>query len=247
MTSIAIENCRSGQLKAWPTSTEAESHLAALTSRSSPPEKEKKISVLIADDHPVFRLGLAAILNSQNDIEIVAEATDGEEACELYERHSPDVLMLDLRMPKKDGLQIVTELMARRVSKPRIVVMTSYDSEQNIRQTLNAGAKAFLLKRSHPQLIREAVRRVAQGECFFPPEIGLKLAESMSRSELSKRETQVLHHLALGRSNKEVGRALHISEGTVKHHVKSILSKLDATGRGEAIAIAVRRGLIHLG
>ena len=246
MTPIAIENCRSAQWKTWPASTEAESHSGALTIRRSPPERTNKISVLIADAHPVVRLGLAAILNSQNDIEIVAEATDGEEACELYDQHSPDVLMLDLRMPKKGGLQIVTELMSRRVSKPRIVVMTSYDSEQNIRQTLSAGAKAFLLKRSHPQEIREAVRRVAQGESFLSPEIGLKLAESMSRSELTKRETQVLHHLALGRSNKEIGRALYIGEGTVKHHVKAILSKLNATGRGEAIAIAVRRGLIHL-
>jgi len=247
MTSIAVEKCQSGQLKAWPGSTEAETQPAAFTFNSSFPERAKKISVLIADDHPVFRLGLAAILNSQNDIEIVAEATDGEETCELYDQHSPDVLMLDLRMPKKDGLQIVTELMSRRVSKPRIVVMTSFDSEQNIRQTLSAGAKAFLLKRSHPQQIREAVRRVAQGESFLPPEIGLKLAESMSRSELSKRETQVLHCLAPGKSNKEIGRALYISEGTVKHHVKSILSKLHAMGRGEAVAIAARRGLIHLG
>jgi len=246
MTSIAVEKCQSDQLKAWPGSTEAETQPAAFTISSSFPERAKKISVLIADDHPVFRLGLAAILSSQNDIEIVAEATDGEEACELYDQHSPDVLMLDLRMPKKDGLQVVTELMSRRVSKPRIVVMTSFDSEQNIRQTLSAGAKAFLLKRSDPQQIREAVRRVAQGGTFLPPEIGLKLAESMSRSELSKRETQVLHYLALGRSNKEIGRALYISEGTVKHHVKSILSKLDSMGRGEAIAIAARRGLIHL-
>jgi two-component system, NarL family, response regulator len=247
MTSIAIENCRSGQWDARLTSTEAESHLAALGIRSLLPEKAKKISVLIADDHPVVRLGLATILNSQDDIEIVAEATDGEEACNLYYQLSPDVLMLDLRMPKKDGLQIVTELMSQRVSKPRIVVMTSYDSEQNIRQALSAGAKAFLVKRSHPQQIREAVRRVARGELFLPPEIGLKLAESMSRSELSKRETQVLHYLALGRSNKEIGRTLYISEGTVKHHVKSILSKLNAIGRGEAIAIAARRGLIILG
>jgi two-component system, NarL family, response regulator len=247
MTSIAIENCQSGQLRAWSGSTEAETHVAALTRRASIPRVTRKISVLIADDYPVVRLGLAAILNSQNDIKVVAEATDGEEACELYYQLSPDVLILDLRMPKKDGLQIVTELMSQRVSKPGIVVMTSYDSEQNIRQALSAGAKAFLVKRSHPQQIREAVRRVAQGESFLPPEIGLKLAESMSRSELSKRETQVLHYLALGRSNKEIGRALYISEGTVKHHVKSILSKLDAMGRAEAIAIAARRGLIHLG
>ena len=245
MTPIAIENCRSAQWKRWLASTEAESHLAALTVRLSPPGEAKKIRVLIADDHPVVRLGLAAILNSQNDIEIVAEATDGEEACELYDQLSPDVLMLDLRMPKKDGLQIVAELMSQRVSKPRIVVMTSCDQEQNIRRALSAGAKAFLAKRSHPQQIREAVRRVAQGESFLPQDIGLKLAESMSRAELSKRETQVLHYLALGRSNKEIGRALSVSEGTVKHHVKSILGKLNATGRVEAIAIVARRGLIH--
>src|ERR1700693_183974 len=146
MTSIAIENCRSAQWKARPASTEADSQLAARTSRSSPPERAKKISVLIADDHPVVRLGLAAILNSQNDMEIVAEAADGEEACRLYDQHSPDVLMLDLRMPKKDGLQIVAELMARRVSKPRIVVMTSSDQEQNIRRALSAGVKGFLAK-----------------------------------------------------------------------------------------------------
>jgi len=203
--------------------------------------------VLIADDHPVIREGLAAILNSQSDIKIVAEATDGEEACELYDQLSPDVLMLDLRMPKKDGLQIVAELVSQRVSKPRIVVMTSYDGEQNIRQALSAGAKAFLVKGSHPEQIREAVRRVAQGESFLPPEIALRLAESMCHSELSKRETQVLQYLARGRSNKEIGRALHIREGTVKHHVKSILSKLDAIGRAEAIAIAARRGLVYLG
>ena len=246
MTSIAVEKCQSDQLKAWPGSTEAETQPAAFNNGSSLPERAKKISVLIADDHPVVRLGLAAILNSQNDIEIVAEATDGEEACELYDQHSPDVLMLDLRMSKKDGQQIVAELMARRVSKPRIVVMTSSDQEQNIRRALSAGVKGFLAKRSHPQQIREAVRRVAQGESFLPQEIGLKLAESMSRSELSRREAQVLQCLALGRSNKEIGRALYIGEGTVKHHVKSILSKLDAMGRVEAIAIAVQRGLIHL-
>ena len=124
--------------------------------------------------------------------------------------------------------------------------MTSYDSEHDIRQALSAGAKAFLVKGSHPQQIREAVRRVAQGESFVPPEIGVKLAESMSHPELSKRETEILQYLARGRSNKEIGQILYISEGTVKHHVKSILSKLDAIGRAEAIAIATRRGLIRV-
>jgi two-component system NarL family response regulator len=205
------------------------------------------IGIVLADDHPVIRQGLARILQSQKDIEIVAEASDGEEACQLYDRLSPDVIILDLRMPKKDGLQVLLELMSRPVSKARIIVMTSYDSEQDIRQALSAGAKAFLVKESHPQLIREAVRRVAQGESFLPPEIALKLAESMSRPELSKRETQVLQYLARGRSNKEIGRALYITEGTVKQHVRSILGRLDALGRAEAIAIAARRGLIHAG
>jgi two-component system NarL family response regulator len=150
-------------------------------------------------------------------------------------------------MPKKDGLQVLLELMSRPVSKPRIIVMTSYDSEQDIRRALSAGAKAFLVKESHPQLIREVVRRVAQGESFLPLEIASKLAESMSHPELSKRETQVLQYLARGRNNKEIGRALYISVGTVKQHVKSILGKLDAVGRAEAIAIAARRGLIHAG
>jgi two-component system NarL family response regulator len=215
--------------------------------KNSPDAITQQIRVLLADDHPVVRQGLATILKSQKDIKIVAEAADGEETCALYDQLSPDVLLLDLRMPTKDGLQVVTELMARCAPKPRIIVMTSYESEQDIRQALKAGAKAFLVKGAHPQQIREAVRRVARGESFLPAEIGFKLAESMSHPELSNRETQVLQYLACGRSNKEIGQILYICEGTVKHHVKSILSKLDAIGRAESIAIAARRGLIHLG
>jgi two-component system, NarL family, response regulator len=213
--------------------------------KKSPDTITQQIRVLLADDHPVVRQGLATILKSEKDMKVVAEASDGEEACELYNQLSPDVLLLDLRMPKKDGLQVVSELMARCAPKPRIIVMTFYESEQDIRQAVKAGAKAFLVKGACPQEIREAVRTVARGERFFPPEIGLKLAESMSHPELSPRETQVLQYLAYGKSNKEIGRALYVSEGTVKHHVKSILSKLDAIGRTEASMIAARRGLIR--
>ena len=205
----------------------------------------QQIRIILADDHPVVRQGLATILKSQKDIKIVAEAVDGEDACELCDQLSPDVLLLDLRMPKKDGLQVVTELMSRRGSKLRIIVMTVHETEADIRQALKAGAKAFLVKAAHPQQIREAVRRVARGETFLPPEIGFKLAESMSHPELSNRETEILRYLARGRSNKEIGQILYICEGTVKHHVKSILHKLDATGRSEAMAIAARRGLIR--
>jgi DNA-binding NarL/FixJ family response regulator len=125
--------------------------------------------------------------------------------------------------------------------------MSAYGSEQDICHAFRAGAKAFLGKDALPQQIREAIRKVAKGESFIPSEIGFKLAESISRPELSQRETQVLRCLARGKSNKEIGRALFIGEGTVKHHVKSILRKLPAVGRAEAMAIAARRGLIHVG
>ena len=183
------------------------------------------IRVIIADDHPVVRAGLAAMLRSQKDIKVVAEATDGAEVCELYDQLSPDVLLLDLRMPKKDGLQVVTELMSRpRVPKPRIIVMTTYESEEDIRRALRAGAKGYLVKGAGAQQIREAVRKVADGQTLLLPEIASKLADSMTHPELTERELQVLKYMANGRSNKEIGTILYISENTVKGHAKSILT-----------------------
>ena len=214
--------------------------------KSSPECSAKEITVLIADDHPVFRQGLATILNSQPDIKVVAEAANGEEVYELYNQIHPDVLLLDLQMPKKSGLQVIADLVSRRSLNPGIVVITSFDDEEDIRQALSVGAKAFLVKESEPEEIRDAVRSVARGERYLPVNIGLKLADSVSRPALSTRETEVLQCLARGLSNKEIGRCLCVSEGTVKHHVKSILSKLDAIGRTEAIAIAARRGLVRL-
>jgi len=212
--------------------------------KSSPESSADVITVVIADDHPVVREGLVAIFKSQKDIKVIAEATDGEETLELCSQHLPDVLLLDLRMPKKDGLQVITELTARRVSRPRVIVMTTYESEEDIRRTLKAGAKGYLVKGTAPQQIRESIRRVAAGESLIPPNIAAKLAESMAHPELSERESQVLRYMATGRSNKEIGQILYISENTVKAHVKSILTKLDAMGRTEAIAIATKRGLI---
>jgi DNA-binding NarL/FixJ family response regulator len=148
-------------------------------------------------------------------------------------------------MPKKDGLQVVKELMSSRVPKPRIIVMTTYDSEEDIRQALSAGAKGYLVKEASRQQIWEAVRRVAAGQSLLPPEVASKLAESMAHPELSERELEVLQYLANGRSNKEIGQILYIGESTVKSHVRSILTKLEAMGRTEAIAVATRRGLIR--
>jgi two-component system, NarL family, response regulator len=205
------------------------------------------IRVLIADDHPVVREGLAAILRSEPDIKVVAEATDGVNACALYDRHLPDVVVLDLRMPRKDGLQVVNELMASRRPKPRIIVMTTYETEDDVRRALQAGAKSYLVKGALPEQILETVRRVAGGEALVPSRIASMLTESLGHPELSPRELQVLRQLAAGHSNKEIGQMLGITEHTVKAHVKAILLKLGAVGRTEAIAIAMKRGLIREG
>jgi DNA-binding NarL/FixJ family response regulator len=210
------------------------------------PSDKRSVTVVVADDHPVIREGFIKILNSQKDIRVIASAADGEEVSKLYYQFLPDVLILDLRLPKKDGLQVINELIARGNSKPRVIIITSFDCEEAIFKAVRAGAKGYLGKAADPQQIREAVRRVAKGETFLPPEIGLKLAKSISSPRLSKREMDVLETLASGKSNKEIGHALDVSEGTIKYHVKSILRKLDVIGRAEAIAVAIRRGIIQL-
>jgi DNA-binding NarL/FixJ family response regulator len=205
----------------------------------------EQIRVVIADDHPVARQGLSAILGSLDNVEVVAEAADGEEACQLYYQYSPDVLIVDLRMPKKDGLQVVGELMSGRPPKPRIIVITTYEDEEDIRRAVKAGARGYLVKVADCEQIEEAVRAVAAGHSLFPASISLKLVEAVARPELSQRELEVLRFIATGKSNKEIGSVLFISELTVKGHVRSILEKLDAKGRSEAIAIAVKRGLVQ--
>jgi two-component system NarL family response regulator len=204
-----------------------------------------QIRVVIADDHPVARQGLSAVLGSLDDVKVVAEAADGEEACKLYHQHSPDVLIVDLRMPKKDGLQVVEELMSGGPPKPRIIVVTTYEDEEDIRRAVKAGARGYLVKVADCERTEEAVRAVAAGRSLFPTTITLKLVEAVARPQLSKREVEVLQCIANGRSNKEIGSKLFISELTVKGHVRSILDKLEARGRSEAIAIAVKRGLIR--
>jgi two-component system, NarL family, response regulator len=205
------------------------------------------IRVLIADDHPVVREGLSAILRSEPDIQVVAEATDGVHACALYDQHLPDVVILDLRMPRKDGLHVVTDLMSSRRPKPRIIVMTTYETEDDVRRALQAGAKSYLVKGAVPEQILETVRRVAAGEALVPSKIASVLTESLGHPELSPRELQVLRRLAAGNSNKEIGEMLQITEHTVKAHVKAILLKFGAVGRTEAIAVALKRGLIREG
>src|ERR1700740_208715 len=156
----------------------------------------EQIRVVIADDHPVARQGLSAILGSLDDVKVVAEAADGEEACQLYYRYSPDVLIVDLRMPKKDGLQVVDELMSGRPPKPQIIVITTYEDEEDIRRAVKAGAKGYLLKVADCDTIQTRGRGVAAGGSLFPTQISLKLVEAVARPGLWQRGLDVLRYIA---------------------------------------------------
>jgi two-component system, NarL family, response regulator len=204
------------------------------------------IRVLIADDHPVVRMGVALLVSDQPHMRLVAQATNGEEAVRLYGEHRPDVVLMDLRMPGLDGVAAIT---AVRELDPaaRIVILTTFDGEEDIYRGLRAGAKAYLLKDSPQQEIVDCIHAVVRGQRYLPPHVAAKLAERLDNSELSKRELEVLRHLATGMSNKEIARVTGITEGTVKFHVTSIMSKLDAKSRTEAVTVAVKRGLIDLG
>lgn len=201
------------------------------------------IRVGIVDDHPVVRDGLAAILGLQPDIKVVGEAATGREACALFDRQRPDVLLLDLKMPGMDGLEVVQTLCAAH-PEARIVILTTYGGDEDIFRSLKAGAKGYLLKDAPRQQILEAIRTVHAGGRYLPAAIVSKVAEHALRPELTGREREVLQGMARGASNKEIGLALSISEGTVKTHVKAILAKLDAVSRTEAVMIAAERGLV---
>jgi DNA-binding NarL/FixJ family response regulator len=204
-----------------------------------------QIKVIIADDHPVIRQGLRSVFKSQKEFRVIAEASDGEETCQLCKQLVPDVLLLDLRMPKKDGLQVIAELLSGAGGpKPEIVVMTSHEGEEDIRRALNSGAKGYLLKGADLLEIRDAVRKVAAGESIVTADIAAKLAQSMTRSELSERELLILQYMASGKRNKEIAQLLCLSVSTVKVYASSILKKLKTICRTEAIAVATRRGLL---
>ena len=204
-----------------------------------------KIRVILADDHPVVRDGLAAIVNQQADMQVVAEAGDGEEAIALYEQHLPDVMVLDLRMPKRDGVSVVQNVLERH-PKARMLIMTTFDGDEDIFRSLSQGAKGYILKDAPRTEILSAIRAVSQDRPYTSSTVAAKALQRMAKPSLTQRELSVLQEIAQGRSNKDIARRLSITEGTAKTHVKSILTKLDAISRTEAVAVAHKRGLIHL-
>lgn len=204
-----------------------------------------RIRVIIVDDHPVVRFGLAAIIGLQADMVVTAEAGSGEEACQVCDAKAADVVLMDLRLP---GMSGVDAIRAIRESHPRLrfIVLTTYDGDEDIHRALEAGAQAYLLKAMSHTELANAVRTVHSGMKFLPAAVSRSLAERSPQSELSSRELQVLELIVKGRSNREIGNALGISEATVKWHVNMILSRLDVSDRTQAAVAALQRGIVHL-
>lgn len=207
--------------------------------------QDAPIRILLADDHSVVRMGLAALISSEPGFAVVGQAADGCEAVSQYRALEPDVILMDLLMPKKTGVQAATEIRAE-FPKARILIISTSDGDDDIYRALQAGAAGYVMKSAPGELLIPAIHSVMRGEKWIPPEVARSLANRIMREELSPRELQVLEELARGGSNKEIADVLHITEHTVKAHLKSILAKLPARDRTEAVTVALQRGIIHL-
>ncbi len=208
-------------------------------------KKDGKIRILIADDHYIVRMGLIALVNTEPDMEVVAEAADGEQALELFEKHHPDLALMDLRMPIKSGVQATIAIRDRHASA-RILMLTAFDGDEDIHKALQAGASGYVLKSSSGEKLLPALRAVAAGQRWIPKDVADRLASRSAFEQLTPREVQVLRELAKGLANKEIADVLNISEHTTKDHLKSILGKLRVADRTEAVTAGLQRGIIHL-
>jgi two-component system NarL family response regulator len=203
------------------------------------------ITVLIADDHFVVRSGLVASLGLEADITVVAEADAAAQVTELYRKHTPSVVLMDVRLgPGNDGITATAELCAA-FSDARVLMFSTHGRDEDVFRAVKAGARGYLLKTAPRDELLRAIRTVATGERYLPPALADRLAERLSQPELSPREREILHLIRRGKSNKEIGTSLFIAEDTVKRHVSNMLAKLDVADRAEAVAEALRRGLLQ--
>ncbi len=200
---------------------------------------------MLVDDHALLRTGVANIINQEADLHVVAEAGNGIEALEAYDRHRPDVTLLDLRMPVMEGVEVVRSIRERDPAA-LVIVLTTYDTDDEISRALKAGAKAYVLKDISADDLIACIRSVLTGKTYIAPAAAAKLAEGVTRVQLTPREMAALKLVADGKANKEIAAALDISERTVKTHLAHLFEKLGATSRTEAVKVATRRGLVRL-
>jgi DNA-binding NarL/FixJ family response regulator len=204
-----------------------------------------KIRVLVVDDHPIMRIGIAAIIEATPDMTTVAQAGSGEEAVELFEKHLPDITLMDLRLPGISGVEAIRTVIGRH-RDAKFVVLTTYEGDEDIHQALEAGARSYIIKGMPHDALVSALRRVHTGGRFLPPPVSRTLSSRIPNSELSVREREVLNLIVQGRSNKEIATDLGITESTVKCHVSVILMRLNVNDRTQAVVTALQRGLVHL-
>jgi DNA-binding NarL/FixJ family response regulator len=207
-------------------------------------KKPSPIRILIADDHYIVRMGLIAMINSESDMEVVAEATDGAQAVALFAKLNPDLALMDSRMPVKNGIEATVEI-RKHNNAARILMLTALDGDEDIHKALAAGAAGYVLKDSTEEKLMPAIRAVASGQRWIPEDVATRLTSRRSFEELTPRELEVLHELAKGMANKQIADVLNITENTTKWYLKNILAKLRVADRAEAVAVAVQRGIIH--
>lgn len=203
------------------------------------------IRVLVVEDHQIVRQGLVALLNVAEGVEVVGQAADGAEAVKEFAARQPDITLIDLRLPKMSGVEVIQRV---RASYPqaRFIVLTTFDGDEDIYRALQAGARAYLLKGMTVEVLLSTIRAVHAGKSIIPPAIAQKLAERMSSEPLTQREQEVLEEIVRGKSNKEIGATLDISEATVKTHINNLLGKLGVEDRTQAVTAAIQRGLVQL-
>jgi DNA-binding NarL/FixJ family response regulator len=206
---------------------------------------QEKIKVMVVDDHPLMRVGLAAIINARPNMTVVVQTGTGEEAVALFREHKPDITLMDLRLPKMSGVDAILAIRAR-YPESRFIVLTTYEGDEDIHRAFEAGAQGYVIKGMPYQTLIDALLRVHSGGRFLPPPVARALESRMPDSDLSPREQEVLQLLVNGQSNKEIASELGITNATVKCHVSTILMRLNVSDRTQAVVAALQRGLVHL-